>query len=166
LNNKNKSQKQENKISKLLDMCKTISSGSIWFSKGDLKDDDFILEAKTTDNEKYTISRKLINKISEESFSRFKKPLIFITVQDKDYILMKKNDFIEISEIGEEKIKDLLIYKEENTRNNSGFTINNDLFKEESIREVVMVNFIKNNKIFDQWICIKTELFLKIKEDK
>ena len=166
MDNKKKSQKQENKISKLLDMKKTISSGSLWFSKGDLKDDDFILEAKTTDNEKYTINRKLINKISEESFSRFKKPLIFITVQKKDYMLLKKDDFLNILEIDENKIKDLLIYREENTRNNSGFTINNDLFKEESIREVVMVNFMKNKKIFDQWICIKTELFLKIKEDK
>lgn len=85
-NNKKKGQKSEQKIKR------TISSGSLWCDKGDLKwsneFSDFLIEHKHTEKTGFRITEKLIDKIVEEAYSIKKEPLI--TIELPKYLLAIK----------------------------------------------------------------------------
>lgn len=56
----------------------TINSGAVWFTKGDKKSKDYLIEVKTTDKKSFRITTKVIEKIVEEAYSIQKEPLICI----------------------------------------------------------------------------------------
>ncbi len=73
---RNKGKKFEEKIQK----C--INSGSLWFDKGDLKTEDYLIDCKYTDKNSYRITTATLQKIWEEALERNKFPKLVIGIQN------------------------------------------------------------------------------------
>ena len=69
----------ENKVQK------TLNSGALWFDKGDLKTDEYLIECKVTDKKGYRISDKLLKKIWDEALDRNKLPMLVIGIKGENY---------------------------------------------------------------------------------
>jgi len=70
--------KFENKVQK------QINSGALWFSKGDLSTEEYLIECKTTGKGSYSISKKLLEKLWNEALESSKLPLLVIGIQDNN----------------------------------------------------------------------------------
>ena len=81
---KNKGKKFEEKVQK----C--INSGSMWFDKGDLKTEDYLIECKFTEKKGFRISTKIIEKLWNEALERNKLPALIIGIKtEKETWLIK-----------------------------------------------------------------------------
>ena len=76
--NKLKGQKFES------DVQKTLNSGSLWFSKGDLQTQDYLIECKFTTKKGFRITTKILEKIFNEAFEQNKLPALVIGIQDDE----------------------------------------------------------------------------------
>lgn len=63
---------------------KTINSGALWFDKGDLKTEDYIIECKFTQKKGYRISTQLLEKLWNDALDAHKLPKLVIGIEDKD----------------------------------------------------------------------------------
>lgn len=95
---KNKWQKKEINDAKDFGAKQTIRSGGLWFSKGDSKSDDFLIENKTTDKESFSIKAEIWEKISKEALLCNRVPMLSIEFGKKSHeiVVLDKGDFIEI----------------------------------------------------------------------
>jgi len=75
-NVKRDGQKAEKKVRQ------TFNSGSLWFDKGDLQSDKYLIEVKYTSKKGFRITTKLLNKLIDEAYSVHKEPLLIIFVGD------------------------------------------------------------------------------------
>jgi len=80
---KNIGRKFEEKIQK----C--INSGALFFDKGDLKTDDYLIECKYTEKKGFRVTKKILEKIWSEAFETNKLPKLIVGIKDngKDWIL-------------------------------------------------------------------------------
>lgn len=69
---------------------KTINSGQLWWSKGDLTTENHIIECKFTEKKGYRITTKLLQKLWDEALDANKLPLLVIGIKDKDCKWMMK----------------------------------------------------------------------------
>lgn len=76
--NKKKGQEFENLVKK------TLNSGGFWFDKGDLKTEDYVIEAKFTDKKGFRISTKILKKLWGEALDSAKLPLLTVGIQDEE----------------------------------------------------------------------------------
>jgi hypothetical protein len=84
--NKKKGQKFEEKVRK------TINSGALWFNKGDLETDDYLIECKHTEKKGFRISTKLLEKLWDEALSSNKLPFLVIEIEGENEIFTIKAD--------------------------------------------------------------------------
>lgn len=77
-NNKRRGQAFENKVQK------TLNSGSLWFDKGDLKTEDYVIECKFTEKKGFRVTTALLKKLWEESLDANKLPMLVIGIEDED----------------------------------------------------------------------------------
>jgi len=78
--NKKKGQKWEQKCQR------TINSGQLYFSKGDLQTKNYVIECKYTEKKGYRISTKMIKKIWDEALDANKLPAIVIGIKDENCV--------------------------------------------------------------------------------
>ena len=95
-----KSQKQENRIAKELGGKTTPGSGAQWHSKGDVKAENYLIEAKYTDEAHYPLSLPILTKIEKEALrENFRIPVLYVDIQDlklcvvPEKYITKLNDF-------------------------------------------------------------------------
>ena len=69
---------------KLVQKC--LNSGSLWFDKGDLKTEDFLIECKTTKKKSFRITTKILRKIWNDALDRNKLPKLVIGIEEDDSI--------------------------------------------------------------------------------
>lgn len=67
MNTKKQSKKQENRIAKDINAKVTIASGALDFQKADVRNDEFLIEAKTTAKNFYTLNIKTWERIKEQA---------------------------------------------------------------------------------------------------
>ena len=60
---KKRSQIQEKSVAKDMGAKTVVASGAMWFSKGDVRNDKFLIECKTTEKDFYSITIKVWEKI-------------------------------------------------------------------------------------------------------
>jgi len=82
---KKKGSKFEKKVSK------TISSGGLWFDKGDLKYENYLIECKYTDQKGFRIPLTMIEKIWTQALSMNKEPFLTIGIKRNDQELFILN---------------------------------------------------------------------------
>ena len=76
--NKVKGQKFESLVQK------TLNSGSLWFDKGDLRTEDYLIECKYTDKKGFRITTKILEKLWNEALERNKLPALTIGISDEE----------------------------------------------------------------------------------
>lgn len=93
---KRRSQKQEKLVAKDFNARPTVASGALWGMKGDVRNDKFLIECKTTEKDYYSITTKVWEKIEDEALKdRMRTPLLIIDLQDTDrYVVFNPNQFI------------------------------------------------------------------------
>ena len=93
---KRRSQKQEKSVAKDFSAKTVVASGALWGAKGDVRNDKFLIECKTTEKDYYTITNKVWEMIEEESLKdRMRTPLLIIDLQDRDrYVVFNPNQFM------------------------------------------------------------------------
>lgn len=97
------SNKQEKHIAKVTGGKQTANSGATAFSKGDVRTDDFLIEAKTCTTEKksFTIKREWLDKNEEERFAMGKdySALAFNFGDDENFYVISEKLFVILLEL-------------------------------------------------------------------
>lgn len=93
---KPKWRKSEDKIAKEFKGKRVRGSGNQTFHPGDVKTDQFLIENKITQKKSYSLSMQVLNKIYEEALFSFRIPLISIKIQEKEIVIMFKEDFLSL----------------------------------------------------------------------
>lgn len=78
--NKKKGMDFENKVQK------TLSSGALWFDKGDLKTKNHVIECKFTEKKGFRITLKMLKKLFDEACDANKQPALIIGIKDEEYL--------------------------------------------------------------------------------
>lgn len=89
---------QEKELADILDMRQQVNSGATTFDKGDVYDEDILLDAKTTIKAQGSFSLKedWFQKVKEEAFAMgkmFSGIAIRFSPRGKDYIALPVEDF-------------------------------------------------------------------------
>jgi hypothetical protein len=88
-------QKKENKDCSLLRGRTRPRSGGLWFSPGDVKTEDFLIDCKTTEHKGFSITEDIWSKIYAEALKCGKLPCLSIQLGDgKEVVVLDKNDFM------------------------------------------------------------------------
>lgn len=101
---KRKSQKQEKRTAEEFGGRTQIASGAIEGMKGDVrtgdtsigfKEDDFLIENKFTDSDKYKLDLKTWQKVEQEALrDNMRTPLMQIDIKDISLVVIGYNDFL------------------------------------------------------------------------
>ena len=92
---KKKSKKQEERIAKQIGGKTVIASGALWSCKADVRNDKYLVEAKYTDTNYYTLSVRTWNKIAQEAIKDgLRVPGMCIDIKKKSYAVLRVDDFI------------------------------------------------------------------------
>lgn len=101
---KKKSQVQEKRIAKELDGRTQPGSGAFENFKGDVKTDDFLIEAKRTDKKSLSVKGEWLTKIDREAIAEGKKPALVIELggmqgfTEKEWVAVPMSVFKELTE--------------------------------------------------------------------
>lgn len=101
------SNKQEKHIAKVTGGKQTANSGATAFSKGDVRTDQFLIEAKTCVSEKksFSIKREWLEKNEEERFAMGKdySALAFNFGDDENYYIISEKLFLKLVKLLKEE---------------------------------------------------------------
>lgn len=95
---KKRSQKQEKSVAKSFNAKTTVASGALWGAKGDVRNDKFLIECKTTTKTWYSLTAKTWEKIEQEAIrDHMRIPLMVIDLEDKDRVVVfRMKDFSDV----------------------------------------------------------------------
>ena len=101
------SNKQEKHIAKVTGGKQTANSGATAFSKGDVRTDNFLIEAKTVTKEQksFTIKREWLDKNEEERFAMGKdySALAFNFGDDENFYIISEKLFVKLIKLLKEE---------------------------------------------------------------
>lgn len=92
------SQKHEKRLAKLVGGSTTAGSGAFWSRKGDVRSDDLLIEHKWTGKKTKTIKAEELEKITTEAIIDGRTPVFGISLNNKNYVILVEDDFIEMRE--------------------------------------------------------------------
>lgn len=90
------SQKHEKRIAKAIGGQTTAASGAFWSRKGDVRNEDLLVEHKWTGKKSKTIQSAELKKITTEAILDGRTPVFGIHLDGEDYVILLETDFLEI----------------------------------------------------------------------
>lgn len=89
-----RSRQQERDTAKAYRGSRTVGSGNRWYSKGDVRAEDFLIENKRTDN-KRSITLKLVDllKIRSEALQKDRVPVLVFEIDGRSWAVIPDDDF-------------------------------------------------------------------------
>jgi hypothetical protein len=90
------SQKQERAFAKKVGGLSVPASGAFWSRKGDVRSDDLLVEAKTTDKASFSIKKAIWEKIRREALLDGRTPVLAIQIQNRNLVVLDEEDFLEL----------------------------------------------------------------------
>lgn len=92
---KRRSQKQEKSVAKDFNAKVTVASGALWGMKADVRNDNFLIECKTTEKDYYSLTATVWEKIEQEAIrDHLRIPLMVIDLEDRDRVVVfRPKDF-------------------------------------------------------------------------
>ena len=90
--------KHEKRIAKAIGGQRNVASGAFWFRKGDVRSDDLLVEHKWTGKKSFTLKSDVLEKITTEAIIDFRTPVLGISLNNEDYVVMLEGDFLELRE--------------------------------------------------------------------
>jgi hypothetical protein len=92
------SQKHEKRLAKKVGGSKTAASGAFWSRKGDVRSHDLLIEHKWTGKKSFSIKAAEVEKIVTEAIIDSRMPVFGISLNEKNYVLLTEDDFLEMRE--------------------------------------------------------------------
>jgi hypothetical protein len=98
MDTKEMSKKQEKYIAELFNGRTVIASGALWGSKGDARNEDYLIECKITGKKSFPIKKSVWDKINGEAIKDgLRLPLLIVTLEnnilDKTFVVFNTNVF-------------------------------------------------------------------------
>lgn len=90
------SQKHEARLAKKLGGQRSAASGAFWSRKGDVRSTDVLLEHKWTGKASFTVKAAVLEKIVKEAILDSRMPVLGISLNNNNYILLTEDDFLEL----------------------------------------------------------------------
>ena len=92
------SQKHEKRIAKAVGGKPTAASGAFWSRKGDVRSDDLLIEHKWTGKKSFSLKSDVLEKIVTEAIIDSRMPILGISLNNNNYVLLTEDDFLEMRE--------------------------------------------------------------------
>lgn len=96
------SRKHEDRLAKKLGGKRTAGSGAFWSHKGDVRTGELLIEHKWTGKKSFTIKSEVLEKIVNEAIMDSRKPVLGISLNNENYVVLLEDDFIEMFEAMED----------------------------------------------------------------
>jgi hypothetical protein len=90
------SQKHERRLAKEIGGSRTAASGAFWSRKGDVRNDELLIEHKWTGKKSKTIQSVELKKITNEAIMDGRTPIFGIHLDGEDYVILLETDFLEM----------------------------------------------------------------------
>lgn len=96
VNVKRRSQKQEKSVAKSFSAKTVVASGAKWNAKGDVRNDKFLIECKTTSKDYYSVTTKIWEKICREADrDGMRIPLLIVDLKDSKRFVVFNLDYFD-----------------------------------------------------------------------
>jgi hypothetical protein len=92
------SQKHEKRLAKKVGGSTTAASGAFWSRKGDVRSDDLLIEHKWTGKKSFSLKAEVLEKIVTEAIIDSRMPVLGISLNNNNYVLLTEDDFLEMRE--------------------------------------------------------------------
>jgi hypothetical protein len=96
------SQKHEKRLANKVGGSRNAASGALWSRKGDVRSDDLLIEHKWTGKKSFSLKADVLEKIVREAILESRMPVLGVSLNNKNYVLLIEDDFLEMRE----KLKD------------------------------------------------------------
>lgn len=90
------SKKHEARLAKVIGGTRNAVSGAFWNRKGDVRSTDLLIEHKWTSKASITVKAAVLEKIVKEAILDGRMPLLGISLNNENYILLTEDDFFEL----------------------------------------------------------------------
>jgi hypothetical protein len=90
--------KHEKRLAKAVGGQRNVASGAFWFRKGDVRSQDLLIEHKWTGKKSFTIKSDVLEKITTEALLDSRTPVLGISLNEVNYVVMDENDFLTMRE--------------------------------------------------------------------
>jgi Holliday junction resolvase len=86
----------EDRLAKKLGGQRTAASGAFWSRKGDVRTEDLLIEHKWTGKKSFTVKSDIIEKIVTEAIMDGRTPVLGISLNGRNYVILEEEDFHEM----------------------------------------------------------------------
>lgn len=90
------SKKHEARLAKVINGKRNAVSGAFWNRKGDVRSQDLLIEHKWTGKASFTVKAAVLEKIVKEAILDGRMPVLGISLNKENYILLTEDDFLEL----------------------------------------------------------------------
>ncbi len=90
--------KHEKRLAKAVGGQRSVASGAFWFRKGDVRSQDLLIEHKWTGKKSFTLKSDVLEKITTEALINSRTPVLGISLNNVNYVVMDENDFLTMRE--------------------------------------------------------------------
>jgi len=94
------SQKQEKDLAKTLGGKTVAASGAFWSRKGDVRSDQYLVEAKFTAAQSYSLKAADLEKLRKQAIMDDRVPLFVVQLNNKNYMILGEDDWLELTGAG------------------------------------------------------------------
>lgn len=75
---------------------RSAASGAFWSRKGDVRNDELLIEHKWTGKKQVTIKSDVLKKITKEAILDSRMPVLGLHLDGENYVVMVEEDFFEL----------------------------------------------------------------------
>lgn len=94
-----RSQSHEKRLEKVLGGSRTAASGAFWSRKGDVRSERFLAEHKYTAAKSFSLKASELKKVETEALLVGRVPIFCISLDNRDYVVLIEDDFIDLAEL-------------------------------------------------------------------
>jgi hypothetical protein len=96
----------EKRLAKAVGGSATAASGAFWSRKGDVRSDDLLIEHKWTGKASFTLTAKVLEKVTTEAILDGRTPVLGISLNNQNYVILHENDFLDLRRQAQETTPD------------------------------------------------------------
>ena len=85
-------------MAKTINGLPTAASGAFWSRKGDVRSEDYLVEAKTTQKGSFTLRKDVWEKIRKEALLDGRMPVMAVQIQDRNLVVIDEEDFLALTD--------------------------------------------------------------------
>jgi len=90
------SRAHEDRLAKLVGGSRTAASGAFWSRKGDVRNNELLIEHKWTGKKSFSLKSDVLKKITTEAILDGRTPILGVHLDGEDYVIMLETDFFEM----------------------------------------------------------------------